>query len=80
MNLSCREALERVFEYMDGELDEVSYAQIEEHFRVCARCYPHLRLEEHFRARVQQALGTPEVPADLRRRVRELLARESSQD
>lgn len=78
--LTCEETLGRVYEYMDGELDHLSSAQVEEHFRMCARCYPHLHLERNFRARVQTALGRPEVPVDLRERVLEILARESPGD
>jgi mycothiol system anti-sigma-R factor len=78
--LTCEETLGRVYEYMDGELDHLSSAQVEEHFRMCARCYPHLRLERNFRARVQTALGRPEVPGDLRERVLDILARESPGD
>lgn len=78
--LTCEETLGRVYEYMDGELDHLSSAQVEEHFRMCARCYPHLHLERNFRARVQTALGRPEVPGDLRERVLDILARESPGD
>lgn len=78
--VSCRAALERIYEYMDGELDDASHEQMEEHFRVCASCYPHLRLERTFRRRVQAALSKPEVPADLRDRVLDMLARDPSPD
>ena len=74
--LSCEEALERVYEFMDGELDPTEAGHVEEHFRICTCCYPHLRLEECFRARVRAALGESEVPESVRIRVRELLDRE----
>jgi anti-sigma factor (TIGR02949 family) len=78
--VTCREALERIYEYMDGELDDVSYDQVEEHFKICTNCYPHLRLEERFRERVCDALSAPEVPRDLRRRVLDMLASEPEGD
>lgn len=71
----CREALEKVYEFMDGELDPTRAAQVEEHFKVCARCYPHLKLEECFRRRMCEAVSRPEVPEGLRNRVMEVLAR-----
>lgn len=74
--LSCQEALERIYEFMDGELDEAEARKVDEHFRVCAACYPHLRLEECFKTRLRKALGDPEVPDAVRARVLELLARE----
>lgn len=78
MTVSCKEALERIYEYLDGELDGVSSEQVEEHFKLCARCYPHLRLEERFRARVREALSRPSVPGGLERRVLDVLDREST--
>ncbi len=75
-DLSCHEALTRIYELMDGELDPAEAARVDEHFEVCAACYPHLRLEECFRARVRSALGDTCVPEEVRGRVLELLARE----
>jgi mycothiol system anti-sigma-R factor len=72
--LPCREALERLWEYIDGELEGVPHDQVEEHFRVCARCYPHLQFEDAFRRRVHAALSRPHVPPDLRERVLSVLA------
>jgi anti-sigma factor (TIGR02949 family) len=74
--LSCHEALERVYELLDGELDPAEADRVDEHFRVCAACYPHLKLEECFRKRVRSALGETPVPDEVRTRVLELLARE----
>lgn len=69
----CEEALARMYEFMDGELDEVAREEVAAHFEVCARCYPHLRFEERFRARVHEAAHRPEVPDGLRDRVLEIL-------
>ncbi len=73
--MDCREALEKVYDFMDGEMDPAGAAQVEEHFRVCARCYPHLKLEESFRRRMCEAVSRPEVPEGLRNRVIEVLAK-----
>lgn len=75
--LSCREALARLQEYVDGELPGLSHEQVEAHFEVCTRCYPHLTLERTFRERVRTALSRPEVPSDLRARVLEMLAEDA---
>lgn len=75
-HVECSEALARINEFLDGELDAGAAEGVEEHFRVCARCYPHLKMEKGFRARVRAALTNPEVPEDLRSRVLDLLERE----
>jgi anti-sigma factor (TIGR02949 family) len=73
--MSCRQALSVVQEFLDGELDHVSEAQVKAHFEVCARCYPHLRLEESFRAALQRASLQETAPPGLRGRVEALLTR-----
>ena len=32
---SCEEALERLYEFLDGELDDLTSEQVEAHFEVC---------------------------------------------
>lgn len=71
--IPCEEALARIHEFMDGELEGVTADQVAEHFRVCTCCYPHLKLEESFRVRVRSALTRPQVPDHLRARILTLL-------
>lgn len=75
--VSCRDALERIQEYLDGELANASEEEIAEHFRICTRCYPHLKLEVCFRTKVHAALDGARAPEDLRARVLELLSSEA---
>lgn len=72
--LSCREALAAVYEYLDGALDPTDRDRVQAHFDVCSRCYPHLRLEESFRAAVRRAAGGEAAPAELKDRLKALLA------
>lgn len=74
--IPCQEALARIQEFMDGEMDPAEAGNVEEHFELCTRCYPHLKLEEEFRRKVQCALKQPAVPPELRARVLEMLERE----
>lgn len=74
--ISCHDALERLQEYLDGELVPASRQEVEDHFEICERCFPHLRLEERFRARVLSALKGPEMPGTLRSRVLQTLSTE----
>lgn len=72
--ITCREALERVQEYLDGELDTVSHAEVAHHFSMCQRCYPHLRLEERFKELLHRSQEEESCPEGVRARVMELLA------
>jgi anti-sigma factor (TIGR02949 family) len=65
----CREALRLVHDFIDGELEGVTRAQVEEHFEVCKRCYPHLRLEQRFREALRRACTREKAPPELRDRV-----------
>lgn len=71
--ISCQEALARLQEFVDGELTDLTHEQVESHFEVCTRCYPHLAMEESFKERVRAALARPDVPSGLRDRVLEML-------
>ncbi len=64
--VSCRESLRLLQEYMDGELDDLTTAQVEEHFRVCKACYPHLDLEKRFRERLRRASERDCCPDEVR--------------
>lgn len=71
--ISCQDALKLIYEFLDGELDHVPEEEVRAHFDVCQRCFPHLRLEEAFRAAVKRACRGECAPPELRSRVAELL-------
>jgi anti-sigma factor (TIGR02949 family) len=69
-NISCQEAAERIFEWLDGELDPEMNDRVGAHLRECARCYPFLRFEEAFREAVRRAgARTEPTPESLEARV-----------
>jgi anti-sigma factor (TIGR02949 family) len=71
------EALEKVHEFLDGELDSVSHQEVTQHFEMCQKCYPHLRLEERFREALQRSKGDEVCPEHVKSQVLELLAAEA---
>jgi mycothiol system anti-sigma-R factor len=73
-SISCEEALQLVHEFLDGELEGVSTAEVRAHFEVCQGCYPHLRLERAFREAMRRACARETAPAALRDKVERLLA------
>ncbi len=72
--ISCEEALRRVHEFIDGELEDVSTAEVQAHFEQCQRCYPHLRLEQAFREAMRRACADEKAPDGLRDRLEKMLA------
>lgn len=70
---SCREVIEQLWDYLDGELPFGRMEQIAAHLMECARCYPQYRFEFAFLALLarQRAFGRGPSPA-LVERIREL--------
>ena len=75
--ITCMEALERVHEYLDRELDDISSEEVAQHFSMCKKCYPHLRLEEQFRSLLNRSQEGEACPDRLKEQVLELLAAEA---
>lgn len=67
--ISCQEALDRLFEYLDGELEGFTREQVAHHFEVCRRCYPRLQFERAFLEAVRRAERGEEAPPHLRERI-----------
>ncbi len=72
--VSCREVIERLWDYLDGELDPVWTEEIAAHLAECARCYPQYRYEFAFlEALARQREAAPKPPKELLERLRELV-------
>ena len=71
---SCRQALERVYEFLDGELPAADAAQIKQHFERCQACYPVLKYCKSFQEALQRAAGCQCcAPDDLKLKIQALL-------
>lgn len=74
--ISCHEAAERLFEWLDGELGPEEHERVGTHLETCARCYPKLMFEKSFREALARAAEDESVPEDLRERILESLETE----
>ena len=75
--ISCQDALERLYEYLDGELTPESADEVQRHIEVCDACYPDIKFTTEFRDAIQRAARRqPTVPDRLRRKVSQLLEAE----
>ena len=71
---SCREALERVYEYLDNELSPADAAEIKRHFEKCRSCYPVLKFCQSFHDAMQRAAECQCcAPKELRAKIAQLL-------
>jgi mycothiol system anti-sigma-R factor len=75
----CSDVLERLWEYLDGELGAAGAAGIREHLDRCARCYPQYDFQKAFKEFLRSQSGQPAPPA-LRRAIFQRLLEEESGD
>ncbi|GAA2903061.1 hypothetical protein GCM10010517_69020 [Streptosporangium fragile] len=65
----CREVLEKVYSYLDGELDEGKYADIRQHLDECHPCLEEYGLEQVIKQLIAKHCGCDQASADLRAKV-----------
>lgn len=76
--MSCAEALERIYEFLDGELTADVEERIQRHLGVCRQCYPHFRHEEVFLRFLERRAQIVSAPPALRRRIMQMLVNEEA--
>jgi len=67
--LSCEEARERLFEFLDGELDPLEASEVQRHVDVCSACYPRFRFEQQFLEALRRAEERGAAGSELKERV-----------
>ncbi len=68
--VSCREVLDKVFEFLDSEVDERSSSHIAQHLDECGPCLQLFGIEREIKALVHRKCGGDPAPAGLRERIR----------
>lgn len=72
--LTCEEVVQRLFPYIDRELDDHANAEIEHHLETCRGCYSRAEFERKLKAKVAET-GQAEAPERLRKRLKGLIDR-----
>lgn len=70
--IDCLEAIEMLYAYLDGELDDNELAQYEHHLGHCKSCFSRSQLETALNKRIQQS-AKDEAPAEVQSRLRNLI-------
>jgi len=65
----CSEVLDRVYEYLDGELDTHAVDKIRQHLDECGPCLSEYDLDVVLKALVRRTCGGDCAPGDLRTRI-----------
>ena len=71
--IDCLEALEQLYAYLDGELDDaVERAKFENHLQHCSSCFSRRELEMELNRKLRKSVDG-EVPASLKHRLSNLI-------
>ena len=70
--IDCEEALHRLFEYLDAELDRQSQREMEHHLERCRSCFSRVEFEKRLKAHTME-LRTEPVSPELEVRIRRVL-------
>jgi len=71
--MDCAGAMDRLFDFLDGELGPETEVRIRQHLEKCGHCFDEAGFERRFLAAVQAARAAEVCPATLRTRVRDAL-------
>ena len=69
----CHDALERLDDYLDGELTPAENRQVAIHLAICLKCAQHYRFERGFIENVRAKLESVEMPPELMSQIRQAL-------
>lgn len=70
--ISCQQALERLWDYLDGELGDHDHRAVSEHLAFCLRCCGELAFARELQGLLARS-GTQELPDDVERRLVSLI-------
>jgi mycothiol system anti-sigma-R factor len=72
--VDCVEVIERVYLYLDGEIDDAAKREVRDHLDECAPCLRQFGIEQEVKALVARCCGGESAPAALKDRLRLKLA------
>jgi len=68
-DVDCSEILQRVYVFIDDELEDASYADIRQHLEECGPCLEQYDLERCVKKIVHRSCGDEHAPDALRQRI-----------
>ena len=71
--MNCQETLEKLWQYLDKELDSASRQQLQEHLEQCRQCFSKAEFEQRLRAMLRRSCCGEHAPRELRERLSRLL-------
>jgi anti-sigma factor (TIGR02949 family) len=72
--IGCEEAISKLLDYIDRELDATAQVEVARHIEHCRGCFSRAEFERRLRERISE-IGEVEAPEFLRQRVKSMLER-----
>jgi len=69
MGAECGDYLSRIYQLLDGELDEAGRAQLQAHLEECPPCLDEYQLDRLLKALVQRSCACEHAPDALRTQI-----------
>ncbi len=76
--MNCESALELLFDFLDGELEDTTQEEVAQHLAVCQNCYPYFNFQRLFLDRLAASGDSREGYPELDRQIRNMLDRETT--
>lgn len=73
-NISCDEAIKRIFSYIDDHLQGKSRVELEHHLETCRHCFDRVEFEKLLKSRLSKLHLNPSS-GELRKKVEDLVDR-----
>ena len=67
--IKCKEAVSRLWAYLDRNIERVHEAELEEHLGLCRHCCGELEFAKQMRAMLRVAGSASEITPDIRTRL-----------
>ncbi len=72
-DIGCLEAIEWLYAWLDGELDEQSVAELEHHISHCRSCFSRRQMELRLTERMKTVSENEPASAELKSRLGQLI-------
>jgi len=66
---NCSEVLDRVYEYLDGEMNDHDVAKIRKHLEECRPCLSQYDIDLALKALLRRSCACEQAPQELRARI-----------
>lgn len=70
--ISCADVMRELYAFLDGEVDNLSETDIEQHLDRCRECFSRVEFEKKLRKKIQET-ALIETPPDVMSRMQDIM-------